>query len=100
MQVEAKLRYRPPFDGEALLRFFARRAIPGVEEVGGGTYRRSLRLPSGPGTISLTPADGHVRARVDAGDDRDRDRAVEACRALLDLDADPAAIAGVLVADP
>ena len=39
------LAYRPPMDSAALLRFFARRAMPGVEEVEGLTLRRTLRWP-------------------------------------------------------
>jgi AraC family transcriptional regulator of adaptative response / DNA-3-methyladenine glycosylase II len=31
-----------PFDGRAVLEFLAARAVPGVEEVIGDTYRRSL----------------------------------------------------------
>ena len=98
--VEERLAYRPPFDGPAMLRFLARRAIPGVEEVEGDTYRRSLRLASGPGTIELTLAGGHVRARVAAADSEDRERAIAVARDLFDLDADPAVIARVLRRDP
>ena len=36
-----RLPYRPPFDGAGLLAFFAARAVGGVEEVDGGTYRRT-----------------------------------------------------------
>jgi AraC family transcriptional regulator of adaptative response / DNA-3-methyladenine glycosylase II len=97
--VEERLAYRPPFDGEALLRFLARRAIPGVEEVDGETYRRSLSLPSGPGTVELSLADGSVRARIEAPAAPDCEGAITIARALFDLDADPQAIASVLRRD-
>jgi len=37
-----RLSYRPPFDWESLVEFLAERAIPGVEEVVSGAYRRSF----------------------------------------------------------
>jgi AraC family transcriptional regulator of adaptative response / DNA-3-methyladenine glycosylase II len=76
-----------PFDGPGLLRFFAARAVPGVEEVEGTTYRRSVAA----GVIEL-------RVRADSvevhGDD-----AEAPARALLDLDADPHEIAERLRGD-
>src|SRR6266540_803688 len=44
-----RLPFRPPFDGEGLLRYFAASALPGVEEVSDGSYARTLRLPHGSG---------------------------------------------------
>lgn len=54
-----RLPYRPPFDAAGLLAFLAARAVAGVEQVDGGTYRRTLRLPRGPATaeLALTPAE-------------------------------------------
>src|SRR5499427_7373243 len=37
-----RLRYRPPYDWQSLLRFLEARVIPGVEVVQAGTYRRSI----------------------------------------------------------
>jgi 3-methyladenine DNA glycosylase/8-oxoguanine DNA glycosylase len=76
------------------------RALPGVEEVRDGTYRRGLRLPHGPGQVALTPADGHVMASLRLTDLRDLAPAVARCRRLLDLDADPEAVDATLAADP
>jgi AraC family transcriptional regulator of adaptative response / DNA-3-methyladenine glycosylase II len=96
---ELDLEYRAPLDGDGLLDFLGRRAVPGVEEVAGGAYRRSLRLPHGAGAVELAPRAGHVRARFWLDDARDVEAAVERCRALLDLDADPRAVRAVLGAD-
>jgi AraC family transcriptional regulator, regulatory protein of adaptative response / DNA-3-methyladenine glycosylase II len=93
------LRAREPFDGAALIAFFARRAVPGVEEVVDGRYRRSLRLPHGGGTVELSPAPGGMRAELDA-DPRDRDAAVAQLTALLDLDAPADEIDALLAGDP
>ncbi|WP_433127196.1 DNA-3-methyladenine glycosylase 2 family protein [Micromonospora sp. CA-240977] len=95
-----RLAYRPPLHAQALLDFFAVRALPGVDEVREGTYHRGLRLPHGTGEVALTPAAGHVAATLRLTDLRDLAPAVARCRRLLDLDADPAAIDATLAADP
>ena len=46
----------PAFDGDGLPAP-STRAVPGVEEVVGDTYRRTLRLPHGPAVVELTPSD-------------------------------------------
>jgi AraC family transcriptional regulator, regulatory protein of adaptative response / DNA-3-methyladenine glycosylase II len=99
--LELRLACRAPFDGEALIGFLAARAIPGVESVEGLTYRRSIDLPGGGGVVELTPEspDG-VLCRLWLDDPGDRDAAVARCRRLLDLDADPAAVAAHLEPDP
>ncbi len=95
-----RLPRREPFDGAALLRFLAARAVPGIEEVAGDTYRRTLRLPHGDGIAELTPRADHVECRLRLGDLRDLAAAVGRCRALLDLDADPEAVDAALGRDP
>jgi AraC family transcriptional regulator of adaptative response / DNA-3-methyladenine glycosylase II len=96
---DLELEHRAPLDGDGLLDFLGRRAVPGVEEVADGAYRRSLRLPHGAGAVELTPRAGHVQARFWLDDARDLEAAVERCRALFDLDADPRAVRAVLGAD-
>ncbi|MEO3743796.1 AlkA N-terminal domain-containing protein [Plantactinospora sp. B5E13] len=98
--INLRLAYRPPLHADALLEFLALRAVPGVEKVTGGTYRRGLRLPHGPATVALTPLPGHVAAELRLADVRDLAPAVARCRRLLDLDADPDAVDGLLGADP
>jgi AraC family transcriptional regulator of adaptative response / DNA-3-methyladenine glycosylase II len=95
-----RLRYRAPFDAAGLLAFLGTRAVPGVEEQTETSYRRVLRLPHGPGFATLAPAEDHVRCELQLADLRDLGAAVQRCRRLLDLDADPVAIAEVLGADP
>jgi len=74
--------------------------VPGCEEVRGGAYRRTLRLPNGNGIVALTPRADHVACRLVLDDLRDIPTAIARCRRLLDLDADPEAIADALSADP
>jgi AraC family transcriptional regulator of adaptative response / DNA-3-methyladenine glycosylase II len=98
--IALRLPYREPFDATSLFTFLGARAVPGIEEFVGTTYRRSLRLPNGAATVSLTPADGHVACTLRLDDHRDLAAAVQRCRRLLDLDADPAAVAEVLGRSP
>ena len=74
--------------------------MPGVEEWREGWYRRTLRLPHGSGLVALRPASDHIDCRLTLEDPRDRVLAVERCRRLLDLDADPLSIDTQLGADP
>lgn len=51
------LKYRGPYGYDELLDFFSARAIPGVETIHGGSYCRTVRLPTpGGGQVS-----GHIR---------------------------------------
>jgi AraC family transcriptional regulator, regulatory protein of adaptative response / DNA-3-methyladenine glycosylase II len=95
-----RLGVRPPFDGRGLLDFFAARAVAGVERCSVSTLARSVSLPHGTGIVELEPEDAHLRARIWLDDVRDLGAAVDCCRRLFDVDADPGAIAAVLGADP
>jgi AraC family transcriptional regulator of adaptative response / DNA-3-methyladenine glycosylase II len=98
-----RLAHRRPYAAAPLLDFLAARAVPGVEEVVDGAYRRTLRLPRGTGVLDVTPCpdEGHVTVRLgDLRDQRDVTAAVRRCRHLFDLDADPEGVADVLGADP
>jgi AraC family transcriptional regulator, regulatory protein of adaptative response / DNA-3-methyladenine glycosylase II len=83
----ARLSHHPALATAELVEFLARRAVPGVEEVCDGVYRRSLRDSE---LLELRPGDGHVDVAGDLG----------AARAVLRLDVDPEAIAAVLGGDP
>lgn len=96
-----RLPYRAPFAVTELFEFLRRRAVPGVEEApGDGSFRRTLDLPRAPGTVTLAPGVGHVKATLRLGDVADLASAVQRCRRLLDLDADPVAVDDVLRSDP
>ena len=97
--ISLRLPYRAPFAGAHILSFLGERAIPGLETWDGTTYRRALRLPNGEGISALSLGDDHVRCELALTDLRDLTAAVQRCRGLLDLDADPDAIASVLGAD-
>lgn len=98
--VVLRLGARKPLDGAGLIAFLGARAIKGVEELEGETYRRVLTLSHGPAIAVLTPQAAGVRCELQLHDLRDLTAAVARCRRLLDLDADPAAITSQLGDDP
>ncbi len=90
--VTLSLAVRKPFDAEGVLGFLAPRTVQAVESIDDGTYVRTLRLPHSHGTVQLTPGTDQVVCTVHLADLRDLTSAVERCRRLFDLDADPVAI--------
>jgi AraC family transcriptional regulator of adaptative response / DNA-3-methyladenine glycosylase II len=94
-----RLPFRRPFAPDSLFGHLAAAAVPGCEEVRGGTYRRTLRLPRGSGVVGLRPTPDHVLCQLALADLRDLPTAIARCRRLLDLDADPQAAAEVLSGD-
>lgn len=95
-----RLAHQAPLHAESLLSFFAARAVPGVEEVEGSTYRRSVRLPHGPAVLDIHLLDDGVKAQLIAGDERDAHAAERLARTLCDLDADPGTVDATLARDP
>jgi AraC family transcriptional regulator of adaptative response / DNA-3-methyladenine glycosylase II len=97
--INLRLAYRRPADLSGVLDFLAARAVPGIEEVDGMTYRRSMVLPHATGVVELTPEDGYLAATLRLSDHRDLAAAVARCRRLFDLDADSSAGDSALSAD-
>ena len=100
-----RLAYRAPIDLDRMFGFLAARAIPGVESTEAGRYFRTIQLPNGTGIVSLGPFlrprdPGYLDCELQLEDLRDLTAAVQRCRRLLDLDADPEAVTGNLAADP
>ncbi len=97
-----RLPFRPPIDLARVFGFLAARAIPGVEVAAADRYARTISLPNGGGVLSLrlVPGASWVDCSLALSDLRDVTAAVQRCRRLLDLDADPAAISGFFAGDP
>jgi AraC family transcriptional regulator of adaptative response / DNA-3-methyladenine glycosylase II len=113
-----RLTYRPPLAARALFHHLATHALPAVEQPLPHAYRRSLHLPHGPAVLTLhsptatgttdrhdpagvADADpGYLRCDLHLAELADLPAAVQRCRRLLDLDADPQAVAAHLVTDP
>ena len=94
-----RLPFRRPLCPDNLFGHLAATAVPGVEEVRSGSYRRTLRLGHGPAIVELTPTPDHVACTLVLSDLRDLTTAIARCRWLLDLDADPEAIDDRLASD-
>jgi AraC family transcriptional regulator of adaptative response / DNA-3-methyladenine glycosylase II len=101
--LELRAPYRPPLAWEALLRFLAPRAIPGVEAVDldSGIYRRTVELGGAPGVVEVwnIPADNALRIRAHLPDFAGLVHLVAGVRRLFDLDADPQTIDTALARD-
>jgi AraC family transcriptional regulator, regulatory protein of adaptative response / DNA-3-methyladenine glycosylase II len=96
------LRFRPPFCWTAMLEFLAPRAIPGVEVVQGGSYRRVFSLNNHVGSIkaSLDNASESIVFSIHYPQPQSLFLIVERARNLFDLAADPHEIAAHLRRDP
>ena len=94
-----RLPFRAPFDAVALLEFLGARAIVGVESWDGTTFRRVLSLPAGSGVVALRAEEDHVACELELESVTDLQAAVQRCRRLLDMDADPTAVGDALGAD-
>ncbi|WP_435104977.1 AlkA N-terminal domain-containing protein [Arhodomonas sp. AD133] len=98
--IRLHLAYRPPFDWPALIDFHRRRALPGVECVHDGRYRRTVTTAGGSGWIEVGPAAHALELSVSVPDVSGLAVLVARVRRMFDLDAEPSAIAAVLGADP
>jgi AraC family transcriptional regulator, regulatory protein of adaptative response / DNA-3-methyladenine glycosylase II len=97
-----RLPFRPPIDLARIFGYLGARAVPGVEVVTATEYSRTISLPNGPGVarLRIVPGENWVECSLALADLRDVTAAVQRCRRLLDLDADPLAISGYLASDP
>ncbi|KOG48141.1 DNA-3-methyladenine glycosylase 2 [Streptomyces decoyicus] len=95
-----RLPFRRPLNPDNLFGHLAATAVPGVEEWRDGAYRRTLSLPYGHGIVALSPRPDHIDCRLSLTDLRDLAGAIARCRRMLDLDADPEAVDGLLREDP
>ena len=89
-----RLAYQPPYDFPALLAFFAKRAIPGVEQVDASSYRRVFALDGRVGSLAVRALDGAnaLALEVDVADASVLPQIEARVRRMFDLDADIAAI--------
>ena len=96
-----RLPYRAPYDFAALLGFFARRAIPGVETVDEHSYTRRFTFGTSGGTLRVTQNahDSALALTVAFADTTQLQTLCARVRRMFDLDADIAAINSHLRAD-
>ncbi len=90
-----KVPYRPPLDWPGMLAFLAPRAVPGVEHVADGVYRRTLALHGARGVMAARPLPGATVLALELHLDGPRDliAIVDRVGRMFDLGADTTAIA-------
>jgi AraC family transcriptional regulator, regulatory protein of adaptative response / DNA-3-methyladenine glycosylase II len=97
-----KLTLRPPYDWKHLISFFQTRAIPGVEDVAEGCYRRTIQIEQQSGLLEVrhNPDGPHLNVSVNLNNTSFLKVAIERIRRLFDIDADSEAINAHLSRDP
>jgi AraC family transcriptional regulator of adaptative response / DNA-3-methyladenine glycosylase II len=100
--VELRLRYRPPYDWPAMLGFLRTRAVDGVEQVVGQTYRRTVLHDGRVGTveIGILPERDSLTATIRFPSVQALPAIVTRIRRVFDLGADVATIGAHLARDP
>ncbi len=97
-ELTLKLAYRPPFEWHSLLTFLAARAVTGVECVTDGCYLRTIQIEDVPGWIRIkADLDAHsILLTIHPPRVNGLIEIIHRVTSLLDLDADPLAIARAL----
>ena len=98
---DIRLPYREPFDWHGQLRFFAARAIPGVEHADGDRYLRSVRIGEQTGVLEVRHNAAHkdLAVRLHGIDTVNLYPVVQSVRDMFDVDAPVADIAAQLGKD-
>ncbi|HEX5497819.1 MAG TPA: AlkA N-terminal domain-containing protein, partial [Thermomicrobiales bacterium] len=96
------LAVRPPFDLTPSLTFWETRAVPGVEQVAGGWYRRTVAIGERAGWVAVGAGrkDHAVQVFVSTGLGPVLPAVLSRLKAMLDVRADPVGVAERLADDP
>jgi AraC family transcriptional regulator of adaptative response / DNA-3-methyladenine glycosylase II len=96
------LRYRPPYDWDAVLAYLAARAIPGVEVVSDGVYHRTVAMDGSVGSVRVAhrPEQRGLRVTIRFPSVRSLPAIVTRVRRLFDIGADIETIDEHLSRDP
>jgi AraC family transcriptional regulator, regulatory protein of adaptative response / DNA-3-methyladenine glycosylase II len=99
-----RLPFRGPLDVDAMLRYFAARAIPGVESVdlASGVYRRTIVVDGDPGVLEVAAGEqpDHLLLVAHLPHWEGLIHVVDRCRRLFGLDLDVEEATAALWADP
>jgi AraC family transcriptional regulator of adaptative response / DNA-3-methyladenine glycosylase II len=97
--LDTRLTFQPPLAWNDLLTFLAPRAIPGVESVVDGTYRRTIEVDGFTGALEVHRDADHLIARFHLPKWDGLIHHVARVRHLFDLDHDPSRVASCLGRD-
>jgi AraC family transcriptional regulator of adaptative response / DNA-3-methyladenine glycosylase II len=100
--VTVRLRYRPPYDWDAMLSFLSARAVEGIEAVADGRYRRTVLHHGALGTVEIAhvPERQSLEVAIRFPSLRALPAIVDRVRRVFDLGADVTAIGAHLARDP
>jgi AraC family transcriptional regulator of adaptative response / DNA-3-methyladenine glycosylase II len=89
-----RMAYQPPYDFDALLAFFARRAIPGVEQIDSKSYSRRFVLDGAVGSLRVSQIadDDALALAIDCSRAAQIEDISARVRRMFDLDVDIARI--------
>ena len=94
------LAVNPPFNGRDLLTLFGLMTVPSVAEVVGSTFRRSVRLRTGPAVLAVDMGGDAPSASAVLSSPSDAAQAAALAGHLVDATVDPMAVDARLAADP
>ncbi|MEQ1888755.1 MAG: AlkA N-terminal domain-containing protein [Alphaproteobacteria bacterium] len=100
--ITLSLPYRAPYDWEMMLNFLSSRAIPGIEAIHDGAYRRTILLEGRAGWVEVThnARQCALRATISCHSVKQLPIVIAKLRRLFDVGADPLAIGAALSCDP
>jgi AraC family transcriptional regulator of adaptative response / DNA-3-methyladenine glycosylase II len=101
-KVTLRLRYRPPYDWDSMLRYLQARAIPGIEVVESGSYWRTVEMDGFVGSVEVThlPQRRSLSVTIRFPNVKSLPAIVARVRRVFDLGADIETIDAHLSRDP
>jgi AraC family transcriptional regulator of adaptative response / DNA-3-methyladenine glycosylase II len=101
-KVTLRLRYRPPYDWDSMLRYLQARAIPGIEVVESGSYWRTVEMDGFVGSVEVThlPQRQSLSVTIRFPNVKSLPAIVARVRRVFDLGADIETIDAHLSRDP
>lgn len=99
--IALQLHYRPPYDWDGVINFFARHALQGTEEVDASSYQRNILVDALPGRIRVCPIIGRnaLQLTLRLPSPGHLMPIVARVRRMFDLEANPAVIHEALEKD-
>ena len=96
-----RMPFTPPYDWDAMIAFLARNAVPGVESVVDGVYRRTIALDGDPGLLEISPGGvDHLLLKAHLPYWEGVIHVVERASRLVGLETEPVLAAAQLAGDP
>jgi AraC family transcriptional regulator, regulatory protein of adaptative response / DNA-3-methyladenine glycosylase II len=99
---DRRLTFTEPYDFDAVLAFYATRAVPGVEHVTDTGYARTFGSADAPGWFAVSKSEraGELRFHGACVRTHEVDALIPRVRRMFDLDAKPAAMTRCFAKDP